>query len=70
MLQKIMVVVSALAMVLLAVALVIRAFHGGRAIGSAAWWLVWAIWSCTAGVAISAALPLVRWRLFKRHHIA
>lgn len=29
-----------LAMVLVAIALVIRAFHGGRAVGSAAWWLV------------------------------
>jgi hypothetical protein len=29
-----------LAMVLMAVALVIRAFHGGRAVGSAAWWIV------------------------------
>ena len=33
-------------------------------------WLVWAIWSCSAGVAISAALPLVRWRPFKRRHSA
>ena len=29
-----------LAMVLIAVALVIRAFHGGRAVGSTAWWIV------------------------------
>ena len=29
-----------LAMVLMAVALVIRAFHGGRVVGSAAWWIV------------------------------
>ncbi len=29
-----------LAMVLVAVALVIRAFHGGRAVGSIAWWFV------------------------------
>ena len=29
-----------LAMVLMAVALVIRAFHGGRAVGSVAWWIV------------------------------
>jgi hypothetical protein len=33
-------------------------------------WLVWAIWSCSAGVAISTALPLVRWRPFKRRHSA
>jgi hypothetical protein len=29
-----------LAMVLMAVALVIRAYHGGRAVGSTAWWVV------------------------------
>lgn len=29
-----------LAMVLMAAALVIRAFHGGRVVGSAAWWIV------------------------------
>jgi hypothetical protein len=32
-----------LAIVLVAVALVIRVFHGGRAVGSASWWIVLAI---------------------------